>query len=67
MFEESGSSVALRFEVSLLPFVMCLSRRLMRPTVARVQVLESPGTLSICLFSLEWKTYNDISPIDQNE
>ena len=64
MFEESGSSVALRFEVRLLPFVMCLSRRLTPLTVARIQVLESPGTLSTCLLGLEQKAYHAVSPID---
>jgi len=53
MFEESGSSVALRFEVSLGFFGSRLPRQLTRLTVARLQVLESPGTLSIYLFELE--------------
>lgn len=48
MFEESGSSVALRFEVSssFLFFGDYLPCRLMRMsmTVAWIQVLESPGT-----------------------
>jgi hypothetical protein len=43
MFEESGSSVALRFEVTLLYFRPCLWRRLTRSAVAWVQVLEPPG------------------------
>jgi len=53
MFEESGSSVALRFEVgfSLLHRAFVASADAM--TVARVQVLESPGTLSVCLFGPE--------------
>ena len=44
MFEESGSSVALRFEVIYCLFGFCLLRRLTRLTVARLQILESPGT-----------------------
>jgi len=55
MFEESGSSVALRFEVSF--FAMCLLCRLTRLVVARLQVLESPSTLSIRLLDLEWKIH----------
>jgi hypothetical protein len=43
MFEESGSSVALRFEVTRLYFRPCLWRRLTRSAVAWVQVLEPPG------------------------
>ena len=54
MFEESGSSVALRFEVgSFCVSGARFSRRLTRLAVARLQVLESPGTLSICLSDLE--------------
>lgn len=50
MFEESGSSVALRFEVRVFCFFRArLPRRLTRLTVARLQVVESPGTLPVCL------------------
>ena len=55
MFEESGSSVALRFEVSsfLWFFGPCLSHLLTRLTVARIQILESPGSLPEACLVLE--------------
>ena len=63
MFEESGSSVALRFEVISRLFGFCLLCRLTRLTVARLQILESPGTLHV---RPSWSGIEDLPPYFSN-